>query len=85
METLQDADGRRVITFMPYADKGWTSEADARLIAAAPELLEALKAHLAYCAQCPSGPTGTLGDCARCERDRALIRRIEGEPGKEEG
>jgi hypothetical protein len=69
METLSDAEGKRVMTFMPYADKGWTCETDARLIAAAPELLDVLKKILAL-ASCPA-----MDDLAA--EAAALVERIE--------
>ena len=65
-----DGVGEEVITFMPYADKGWISEADARLVAAAPELLAALR-DLVDSGLCVSHP--------ECAAARALIARIEGE------
>lgn len=72
METLVDAKGEEVMTFMPYAAKGWVCEADARLIAAAPELLAALKTRVGTCIECLGG------SCSACPSDRTLIRRIEG-------
>lgn len=85
-ENVVDVDGRPVVTnegaggivgrwdvvdgkIVDWGNAG----ANARLIAAAPELYEALSARLVEC-DCPKG------DCHRCERDRALIKRIEGEP-----
>jgi hypothetical protein len=75
-----DANGRAVVEGGAEGDQGWIrghveiTEADARLIAAAPELLAALKEGL-YEMNHPDD------ECPVCETARALIRRIEGEAG----
>lgn len=58
------------------------SVVDARLIAAAPELLEAL---LSYEAECLTCSTARAGICRRCVLAQALIHRIEGQTPKEGG
>jgi hypothetical protein len=78
---ILDANGAVVIEGgADYEGQGWAhgetdmTEADARLIAAAPELLAALKEGL-YEMNHPDE------ECPVCETARALIRRIEGEAG----
>ena len=55
------------------------SEADARLIAAAPDLLAALEDLVGYCDNC--GGTGMVGDnpCRWCSPARAAIAKAKGE------
>lgn len=85
------ADGTRITGNYDYEEGGvCSSEADARLISAAPELLEALKECVAICSDPirvplpnPEGyrekvecrPCGKCRDC----RARAAIRKAEGE------
>jgi len=92
METLADAKDNRVMTFMPYADKGWMCETDARLLAAAPDLLAMLKRVVApEVSRCEVNRSmgDVIRECGeqnRCEPCRAaleaeaLIRACEGEP-----
>lgn len=73
---IDDASGENVITFMPLAIKGHAvTDADARLIAAAPELLDALKwAMKILDAQ---NPCDGCGPSCSNHKARALIERIE--------
>lgn len=64
------------------ADLGETShvnQADARLIAAAPELLEACKALLMH-SGCPTGHAKADRWAKACAEARAIIAKAEGQP-----
>lgn len=63
---------------VPIAWADVASEADARLIAAAPELLAELRERVKRCGDCRGLRTGR--DCSNCEASNALIRRIEEGP-----
>lgn len=57
------------------------SSADARLIAAAPQLLEALKDRVDNCRDCSWMQVGEPERCRACARDAAIITHIEGTSG----
>jgi len=65
---LEDANG----TFILAVEMGRTDDADARLIAAAPELLVRFKRRVAVCKDCDP-PVA----CPVCVEDMALLDRIE--------
>lgn len=58
-------------------DEDKESDANARLIAAAPELLEALRDIRANCSCCETQPNEPCANCLRCE---AAIAKAEGKP-----
>jgi hypothetical protein len=74
---IEAADGSRLVT-LPFSD---TIESDARLIAAAPELLEALKSLFEHCAmmhnQWGEGDNTKQADAA-IAAGKAAIARAEG-------
>lgn len=70
IQSIVGADERMVY----YTESGYFKplEADARLIAAAPELVQELRSHLDWLASYPGG-----GANAAYDRTRALLARIE--------
>lgn len=78
------ADGVRVTQFIADCNTALPeSVANARLIAAAPELLEALKSMDCAVCDCSLGhPMRVIDRCSFCAKSRAAIAKAEGREGR---